>query len=164
MRRSRLFLSLLVIAAACGDGEQAIDDSTGTAIDVAIAAYLRPSLGAGGVVLEPRVKRAEGWVDARDSTRVAALAKALGAVQGHADSIYVCRGLAPSSCYFRGSARTVVAFSEPLLNGDSAMVHMERLDYHGGAGLPVSVLDTDLHLTRTNDQWRVVSEQKIRSS
>jgi hypothetical protein len=164
MPHARLLVLCLVLAAACGDRENSLDETTATAIDAAIAQHLKPSLGSGGIVLEPRVKRDDGWADVRDPARVDALAKALGAMQGQSDTIYVCTGLSPSGCYFRGSARTIVSFSEPLVNDDSAVVHMERLDYHGGGGVPVSVLDTDLYLTRTNDHWRVVSEKKIRSS
>ena len=124
-------------------------------IDLAVANYLRPLLPKGGVVFEPRVQTNGGWIASRSQLRLDALATVLRATAAHHDSIYVC-GLTPSDCTLRNT-NTLIAFSEPVISGNTAIVRIERLDRSGLQRIPVTRRNSELRLVREGAGWRVVS-------
>lgn len=155
--RTRL-LPLVLAAALLGRPSRAYaqtgDEDTRRAIDAAVAAQVKTTLGTGPVILDPRLVRDDGWQDVRPAERTAAFAKALNATVGHHDDHYICLGLSPSSCSIRG-AMTILAFSEPAVHDDSATVRMQRLDATGSPRVPVAVQDIEITLVRNADAWKV---------
>ncbi|MEP6621562.1 MAG: hypothetical protein ABJE47_19700 [bacterium] len=126
------------------------------AIDAAVAAYLRPSLPKSGLAFEPRAKsNSKEWVNARSASRVAAMGAALGASPVYHDSIYVC-GRTPWSCNLLRNTAVLLAFSEPIVTGDKATVHVERLTKTSYERIPVARQRSDLNLVRTRTGWQVI--------
>ena len=165
MRPSRpaiLAAVLLLTSAACADAPTG-DETTRSAIDAAVAAEVRPTLGTGVIILDPRIGHDEGWMDVRPPERTEAFAKALNVKIGHHDDHYICMGLSPSACALHG-ATTILAFSEPAVHDDSATVRMERLDATGSPQVPVGVQDIEILLAKSGAGWKATKMVTVHRS
>jgi hypothetical protein len=99
-----------------------------------------------------------------DALRAAAVADFLRASVGTVDTVRQCDRRTPRDCRLVGTSM-LVAFSDPVISGDSAAVYLRIWSYDPSyKRQPVGTSDARIVLQRVNGRWEFLREDILRQS
>jgi len=150
---SRLPKAAQRFGARAAENEQAKSSA-----ELAIANWVRQGV-SGPIIFEPRIHQRGRWVVRRAPQNSSAIASAMGANLGTAKAALACQPNAVnspgSSCPLAGGG-TVVAFTRPVIRGDTANAVLVRWTRSGNVGSSPAQQASNITLVRSGSGWQIL--------